>query len=111
MITVPIGLVYSIYDSTEEAIQKIIEANERIMAFGSGDGAALNYTTKRLYELQINTLKNAPTDKGELERLLEVKQKQKQKSTYIEDTERLATEIEMLKVVLYLVNRNNNRRS
>lgn len=29
---VPIDLVYSIYDSTEEAIKKIIEANERIRA-------------------------------------------------------------------------------
>lgn len=31
-------MVYLIYDSTEEAIQKMIEANERIAALGIGDG-------------------------------------------------------------------------
>ena len=58
--------------------------------------------------MQVKTLQNAPTDKVELEKLLELKQKQKEKATYIEDTERLMTEIEMLKVVLYLVNRNGS---
>jgi len=107
---VPIGLVFSIYDSTEEAIKKMIEANERIMALGGVQRDALNTATKRLYELQVETLQNAPTDKGELERLLEVKQKQKEKATHIEDTERLVTEIEMLKIVLYLMNRNSNNK-
>ena len=101
-------MVYSIYDPTEEAIKKMIEANERIMALGGVQRDALNSATKRFYELQVKTLQNAPTDKVELEKLLELKQKQKEKATYIEDTERLITEIEMLKVVLYLVNRNGS---
>jgi hypothetical protein len=41
-----------------------------------------------------------------LERLLQVKQRQKEEAMQIEDTQRLVTEIEMLKVVLYLVSRN-----
>jgi len=32
------------------------------------------------------------------------KERAKEEATHIEDTERIATEIEMLKVVLYLVN-------
>jgi hypothetical protein len=34
---------------------------------------------------------------------------QKEEAIYFEDTERLVREIEMLKVVLYLVNRNKRR--
>jgi hypothetical protein len=36
---------------------------------------------------------------------LEVKQKQKEQADHIEEAQRLVTEIEMLKVVLYLVSR------
>jgi hypothetical protein len=100
-------LVYSIYDSTEEAIKKMIEANERIMALGGGNGAALRTTTRRLYELQINTLRDAPRDKDKLEWILKKKEKAKKDAKEIEETERLDTEIEMLKIVLYLVNRNS----
>ena len=42
-------------------------------------------------------------DRDKLERLLKVKQRQKEEAMDIEDTQRLVTEIEMLKVVLYLV--------
>jgi hypothetical protein len=45
-----------------------------------------------------------------LERLLQVKQKQKEEAIHIEDTQRLVTEIEMLKVVLHLVVSRNRRR-
>ena len=54
-------------------------------------------------ELEIETLKNAPRYAEQLERLLKVKQRQKEEAIYFEDTERLVTEIEMLKVVSYLV--------
>jgi hypothetical protein len=60
-------------------------------------------------ELEINTLENAPRDADKLRKLLQVKQRQKEEADHIEDTQRLATEIEMLKVVLYLVYRNNRR--
>jgi hypothetical protein len=43
-----------------------------------------------------------------LERLFKVKERQKDEAIHMEDTQRLVTEIEMLKFVLYLVNRNRN---
>jgi hypothetical protein len=58
---------------------------------------------KRHLELEIKTLQNAPRDADKLRRLLEVKGRQKEEAMDIEDTERLVTEIEMLKVVLFLV--------
>jgi hypothetical protein len=61
------------------------------------------------FKLQIKTLQNAPRDPDKLERLLKVKQRQKEEAMHIEDTQRLVTEIEMLKVVLYLVNRNHRQ--
>ncbi|MDQ3562373.1 MAG: hypothetical protein M3382_05185 [Thermoproteota archaeon] len=62
------------------------------------------------FKLQIKTLQNAPRDPDKLERLLKVKQRQKEEAIHIEDTQRLVTEIEMLKVVLYLVCRNRSGR-
>jgi hypothetical protein len=53
-------------------------------------------------------LQNAPRDADKLARLLQVKQRQKEEAIHIEDTQRLVIEIEMLKVVLYLVNRNSS---
>ena len=60
---------------------------------------------KRHLELEIKALQNAPTDADKLERLFQVKQRQKEEALHIDDTQRLVTEIEMLKVVLYLVMR------
>jgi hypothetical protein len=60
-----------------------------------------------VYELEIKMLHNAPRDADKLEQLLQAKERAKEESTYIEDTERIATEIEMLKVVFYLANRNS----
>jgi hypothetical protein len=53
-------------------------------------------------------LQNASRDADKLARLLQVKQRQKEEAIHIEDTQRLVIEIEMLKVVLYLVNRNSS---
>ena len=58
---------------------------------------------KRHLELEIKTLQNAPRDADKLRRLLKLKEKQNEEAMHIEDTQRLVTEIEMLKVVLYLV--------
>jgi hypothetical protein len=55
-------------------------------------------------------LQNAPRDADKLERLLQVKQKQKEEAMYMKDTQRLITEIEMLKVVLFLVNRRDQEK-
>jgi hypothetical protein len=54
-------------------------------------------------------LQNAPRDPNKLERLLKIKKRQKEEAIYFEDTERLVTEIEMLKVVLFLVVCRRNR--
>ena len=103
---VSIGLVYSIHDSTEVAIQKMIEASQRMLKVnsqGAGEareeGWGINPAMKRHLELEIKTLQNAPRDADKLRRLLELKQRQKEEAMHIEDKQRLVTEIEMLKVV------------
>jgi hypothetical protein len=73
------------------------------------DGWGLNPVMKKHLELEIKTLQNAPRDAEKLRRLLEIKQRQKEEADHIEDTERLVTEIEMLKVVLYLVSRKQQQ--
>jgi hypothetical protein len=104
-------LVYSIHDSTEVAIQKMIDASQRMIDVQSQvtgeakEGWGLNPIMKRHLELEIKTLQNAPRDADRLGRLLEIKQRQKEGADHIEDTQRLVTEIEMLKVVLFLVSR------
>ena len=87
----------------------MIEASQRMIAVNSQvpgearEGWGINPVMKRHLELEIKTLQNAPRDADKLRRLLEIKQRQKEEADHIEDTQRLVTEIEMLKVVLYLV--------
>jgi hypothetical protein len=69
---VPIGLVYSIYDSTEEAIQKMIEASQSMISEQN------NPIINEHFKLQIKILQNAPRDADKLERLLKIKQRQKE---------------------------------
>jgi hypothetical protein len=69
------------------------------------EGWGINPIMKRHLELEIKTLQNAPRDEDKLRELLKLKEKENEKATHIEDTQRLVTEIEMLKVVLYLVSR------
>jgi hypothetical protein len=91
-------LVYSIYDSTEVAIQKTIEASQRMI------NEQLNSPpVNEHFKLQIKTLQNAPRDPEKLEQLLKARERQKEEAMHIEETQRLVTEIEMLKVVLNLV--------
>ena len=59
------------------------------------------------FKLQIKTLQNAHRNAEKLKALLKAKESAKEEAMYMEDTHRLVTEIEMLKVVLYLVNRNS----
>jgi hypothetical protein len=60
---VPIGLVYSIHDSTEVAIQKMIEATQRMIDVQSQvqgearkEGWGINPVMKKHLELEIKTL-------------------------------------------------------
>ncbi len=72
-------MVYSIHDPTEVAIQKMIEASQRMLDVNSQVGEAkegwgINPAMKRHLELEIKTLQNAPRDADKLRRLLEIKQ-------------------------------------
>jgi hypothetical protein len=83
----------------------MIEASQRMITINSqgGELGEINPVIKRHFELQIKTLlQNAPRrDPDKLERLLKIKERQKEEAMYMEDTQqRLVTEeIEMLKVV------------
>jgi hypothetical protein len=63
----------------------------------------MNPAVKSHFELEIKILQNAPREEDKLERLLKIKERQKDEAMHIEDTQTLVTEIEMLKVVLNLV--------
>jgi hypothetical protein len=64
-------------------------------------GGGMNPAIKQM-GLQIKTLQNASRVHQKLEMLLRVKRRRKEEATEREDPERLVTEIEMLKVVLFL---------
>jgi hypothetical protein len=85
----------------------MIDTSQRMITLNSqGELGRMSPPQKRHLELQIKTLQEAPRDAEKLERLLQVKRKQKDEAMYIEDTQRLVTQIEMLKVVLFLVCRH-----
>ena len=69
----------------------------------------MNPPIKKHLELEIQTLQNASIDTDKLERLLKAKRRQKEEAMHVEDTQRLVTEIEMLKVILYLVSRREEQ--
>jgi hypothetical protein len=108
-------LVFSIHDSTEIAIQKMIEASQsmiKVTSQGEEEGVlagGMSPPLKKHLELEIQTLQNAPIDADKLERLLKAKRRQKEEAMHVEDTQRLVTEIEMLKVILYLVSRREKQ--
>jgi hypothetical protein len=95
-----------------EASQRMITMHTQVPGEVPGEareGWGINPAVKRHLELEIKTLQNAPRDADKLRRLLEVKQRQKEEAEHIEDTQRLVTEIEMLKVVLFLVCRTRGK--
>jgi hypothetical protein len=91
-----------------DASQRMIDVQSQVTG-ESKDGWGLNTVMKKHLELEIKTLQNAPRDADKLKQLLELKQRQKEEAMHIEDTQRLVTEIEMLKVVLYLVSRKQQQ--
>jgi F0F1-type ATP synthase delta subunit len=73
----------------------------------------INPVMKRHLELEIKTLQNAPTDEGKLRELLELKEKENEqkKQLILKILKKVSyREIEMLKVVLFLVCRNRRRK-
>ena len=75
-------MVYFIHDSTEVAIQKMIDASQRMIATHSQvqgearEGWGINPVMKRHLELEIKTLQNAPRDEDKLRELLRLKEKE-----------------------------------
>ena len=70
----------------------------------------INPAMKRHFELEIETLQNAQRDEDKLRELLKLKEKQnEQEATHIEETQKLVTEIEMLKFVLSSVSRKQQQ--
>jgi hypothetical protein len=93
-----------------DATQRMINVHSQVQR-ESKEGFGINPAMKRHLELEIKTLQNAPRDPDKLRKLLNVKQRQKEEADHIEDTQRLVTEIEMLKVVLYLVCTKDKKKS
>jgi hypothetical protein len=88
-------LVYSIHDPTEVAIQKMIDASQRMITINSqGELGGMNPAIKKHLELEIKTLlQNAPRrDADKLEGLLKLKKRQKDEAMHIKDIERLVTD-------------------
>jgi hypothetical protein len=84
---VPIGLVYSIHDPTEVAIQKMmIDASQRMLKVNSqGELRGMSPPIKKHLELEIKTLENAPRDADKLERLLKASGREKDEAMLRED--------------------------
>ena len=87
-------MVFSIHDSTEVVIQKMIDASQRTIIIGSqGELGGMSPPMKEHLELEIKILQNAPRDPDKLERLLQIRQKQKEEAMQIEEDRRLVTEM------------------
>jgi hypothetical protein len=81
-------LIFSIYDSTEVAIQKMmIEASQRMSIMNSqgGELGGISPPLERRLELETKHLQNAPRDPDKLERLLKANRRKKQEAMHIED--------------------------
>jgi hypothetical protein len=102
--------------STEAVISSMIEAMKRFIREGEGEdqregkqeGIPLSSVAKRHFQLQIETLQNAPRDVEKLRQIIKAKERENNEARHIDDTERLVTEIEMLKLVLCLVSRSSS---
>ena len=97
----------SIYDSAELVIQELIDECQRNIDDEQYNSLATNEYLKQ----KMKTLQNAPRDLKKLERLLKTKEKECEKARYALDIESLVAEIEVLRVIRYLMNRNNNSTS
>jgi PleD family two-component response regulator len=63
----------------------------------------INSATKKYAEIKIKILEDAPRDANKLKQILRTKQKQYDKAQDSEEIERLITEIDTLKYLLFLV--------
>jgi len=77
-----------------------------------GEGKAviqINLAMKRHGESEIKILRDAPRDKNKLSEIIKIKQEEYEEATDSEDIERLVSDIEMLKLVLFLICRNERK--
>jgi phage host-nuclease inhibitor protein Gam len=98
----------SIYDSTEVVIQELVDECQR-----SIDEQYNSLVANEYLKQKMKTLQDAPRDLKKLERLMKQKEKECEKTKYALDIESLVAEIEVLRVIRYLINRNddNDRRT
>jgi predicted nucleic acid-binding protein len=94
----------SIYDSTEAVIQELIDECQRNIDEQYNNSLVINEYLRK----KMKTLQNAPKDLKKLERLLKAKERECRKAKYVLDIESLVAEIEVLRVIRYLINRNDN---
>ncbi len=116
------SLVYAISDSTEAVIQRTIEGIQMMMKPNKsqkegeeGEEEAeteikINPAMKVHWESKIKILQDSPRDADKLREILEVKEEEYDKAQDSEDIERLVSEIEMLKFVLFLVSRDKGKK-
>ena len=75
-------LVFSIYDSTEDGIQKYRSKSKNAQGKQSRRRrGGINPANKRYLELQIKTLQNAHRDADKLRQRLKAKEREKQRET------------------------------
>jgi hypothetical protein len=84
-------------DSTEQVIQRMIEGTQKMIRVNNNDSQQepelrISSAAKRHFELEIETLQNAPRDEEKLRQLSKLKERQNEQATHIEDTQRLVTE-------------------
>ena len=70
----------------------------------------INPAMKKHCELKIKILQGSPRDADKLREILQVNQKEYEMARDSEDIERLVTEIEMLKFMLFLVCRSESEK-
>jgi hypothetical protein len=107
----------TVHDSTEETIARMIEGIRKFLnpQYGNTtpeeEAAAvikINPATRKYCELKIKILHDSPRNPDKLRKLLKMKQRQYEKATLADEIQPLITEIDMLKFVLFLVNRNSS---
>jgi hypothetical protein len=111
------GLVYPVPDSTELIIQRAIKGIQKmIKPYECKEGEIprvavieVNPAMKQHWESEIKILRDAPRDLHKLGEILKAKQEEYEKAIDSEDIERLVSEIEMLKFVLFLVCRSETK--
>ena len=69
----------------------------------------ISLAMKRHWESEIKILRDAPREPEKLRQILKVKQEEYEIASDSENIERLVSEIEMLKFVLFLVCRNERK--